>query len=133
MVCGNLARGGCNRWQDPREKKANGAGHGAWRPLKERAMKNIGKIAALVLFTAGFAGEALAAVVAAFGSMSNSSSMSGSMSGSLDHGKMKDKDKNKNKTKSAGAMSGSMSGSMSSGAMSGSNGHCQEFQLCAGK
>jgi hypothetical protein len=120
MVCGNLARRGCNRGREPREEEVNGAGMVSGGPTKERAMKNIGKIAALVLFTAGFAGEALAADAAANGSMSNSSSMSGSMSGSMDHGKMKDKDKNKNKTKSAGAMSGSMSGSASAGAMSGS-------------
>src|SRR5579871_3723983 len=123
MVCGNLAGCGCNRGWRRSEKKANGAGHGARGLKKESAMKNFGKIAALVLFTAGFAGEALAADAATNGSMSNSSSMSGSMSGSMDHGKMKNKDKNKHKTKSAGAMSGSMSGSMSnSNAMSGSAG-----------
>src|ERR1700749_4617618 len=119
MVCGNLA-GRCNREGGNPEKEMNGAGHGARGLTKERAMKNFGKIAALVLFTAGFAGEALAADANTNGSMSNRSSMSGSMSGSMDHGKMKDKDKNKNKTKSAGAMSGSMSGSASSGSMSGS-------------
>ena len=45
---------------------------------KESGMKNIGKIAALVLFAAGFASEALAADTNTSGSMSNSSSMSGS-------------------------------------------------------
>jgi hypothetical protein len=123
MVCGNLAGRPVTGDHDDAKKKRTVQGMVPGLK-KESEMKNFGKIAALVLFTAGFAGEALAADAATNGSMSNSSSMSGSMSGSMDHGKMKDKDKNKHKTKSAGAMSGSMSGSMSnSNSMSGSAGH----------
>jgi hypothetical protein len=95
------------------------------RPLKEKSMKNFGKIAVLALFVTAAAGPALAQSNSG-GAMSNGSMSNGAMandhmaSGSMSAGAMSDHDKMAKPKKKKGAMtSGAMSGSMSSGSMSG--------------